>query len=45
MTSRLNLDLGLKDVANPGNSRDLVNNWTMALSEATQPLSYSPPSK
>jgi hypothetical protein len=45
MTSRLNLDLGLKDLSNPANPRDLVENWTMVLGEAVQPLSYAPPSK
>jgi hypothetical protein len=45
MTSRLNTNLGLKDVANPVNSRDLMNNWTMVLSEATQPIHYAPPPK
>jgi len=43
MTSRLNLDLGLKDLSNPANPRDLVENWTMVLSEAVQPLSYAQP--
>ncbi|PTL80118.1 hypothetical protein [Vitiosangium sp. GDMCC 1.1324] len=45
MTSRLNTDLGLKNIANPANSRDLMNNWTMVLSEATQPINYAPPPK
>ncbi|WP_224367424.1 hypothetical protein [Hyalangium versicolor] len=43
MTSRLNLDLGLKDRANPASPRDLVENWTMVLGEAVQPLSYAQP--
>ena len=45
MRSLRNLDLGLKDLANPANPRDLVENWTMVLSEAVQPLSYAPPSR
>ncbi|WNG59979.1 hypothetical protein F0U59_38615 [Archangium gephyra] len=45
MTSRLNTNLGIKNIANPTNSRDLMNNWTMVLSEATQPINYAPPSK
>lgn len=46
MTSRLNTSVGLKnnvaDVPNPlKESHDLVQNWTMVLGEATQPINYN----
>ena len=41
MTSRLNLNLGLDNVADPGNPKDFVKNWTMVLSEASQPLNHA----